>query len=339
MIGSNVGFGMKRLTLPADQELTCACRRCTGRTPAVLELRVEVAGERVERLVVVVVGVDGPEVDVHGRSLRRARPPARTNVITFRLLAAMAAAEVCRTRRRDDDREEKPHDPREAAADRRRAARADRGGELSEGDSLGHEPDLVERFGVSRPSLREALRILEAEGLITVVRGVRGGVVVHEPDERMTARTAALVLQARNVPLGRRVRGAGPARADAAARDPRRVRRGASGRRRSSRALIDEEEAAIEDPEAFGVANAALPRAARRAGRQPDAEHRRRDAQRDRGPRRHRGQPGRRRVAVARRSARRGIRSQERLRRAASRPATAPPPRRTGARTWRSSAR
>jgi len=47
-------------------------------------------------------------------------------------------------------------------------------GELSEGDSLGHEPDLVERFGVSRPSLREALRILEAEGLVTVVRGVRG---------------------------------------------------------------------------------------------------------------------------------------------------------------------
>ena len=74
-------------------------------------------------------------------------------------------------------------------------------GQLSEGDSLGHEPDLVERFGVSRPSLREALRILETEGLISVVRGVLGGVVVHEPDQRMTARTAALVLQARNVSL------------------------------------------------------------------------------------------------------------------------------------------
>ena len=74
-------------------------------------------------------------------------------------------------------------------------------GDLSEGDSLGHEPDLVQRFGVSRPSLREALRILEAEGLITVVRGVFGGVIVHEPDERLTARTAALVLQARNVPV------------------------------------------------------------------------------------------------------------------------------------------
>src|SRR5262249_10238631 len=72
---------------------------------------------------------------------------------------------------------------------------------LSEGDSLGKEPELVKRFGVSRPSLREALRILEAEGLISVVRGMLGGVVVHKPDHRMAARTAALVLQARNVPL------------------------------------------------------------------------------------------------------------------------------------------
>ena len=74
-------------------------------------------------------------------------------------------------------------------------------GELDEGDSLGHEPELIERFGVSRPSLREALRILEAEGLISVVRGVQGGVRVHRPDQRLTARTAALVLQARNVSL------------------------------------------------------------------------------------------------------------------------------------------
>src|SRR5499427_3958373 len=74
-------------------------------------------------------------------------------------------------------------------------------GRLSEGDSLGREPELVERFGVSRPSLREALRILEAEGLISVVRGVYGGVVVHEPSQRLTARTASLVLRSRNVPL------------------------------------------------------------------------------------------------------------------------------------------
>jgi DNA-binding FadR family transcriptional regulator len=127
-------------------------------------------------------------------------------------------------------------------------------GELTEGDSLGHEPDLVERFGVSRPSLREALRILEAEGLITVVRGVRGGVIVHEPDERMTARTAAMVLQARNVALS----DVFEARA---LLEPLAARAIATSRRRKSLAaelceLVDREEATIADPGAFGVANA-----------------------------------------------------------------------------------
>lgn len=129
-------------------------------------------------------------------------------------------------------------------------------GELSEGDSLGHEPDLVERFGVSRPSLREALRILETEGLISVMRGVHGGVVVHEPDERMTARTAAMVLQARNVALADVF--------DAHAMiEPLAARTVATSRRRKSAAaelaaLVVQQEAVIEEPEAFGHANAAF---------------------------------------------------------------------------------
>jgi GntR family transcriptional regulator, transcriptional repressor for pyruvate dehydrogenase complex len=129
-------------------------------------------------------------------------------------------------------------------------------GQLSEGDSLGHEPDLVERFGVSRPSLREALRILEAEGLVTVVRGVRGGVVVHEPNGTMTARTAALVLQARNVALAD-VFQARTIIEPIAARTVATMR----GRRAAItklRALLQDEQAAIEDPEQFGVANAAF---------------------------------------------------------------------------------
>jgi DNA-binding FadR family transcriptional regulator len=127
-------------------------------------------------------------------------------------------------------------------------------GELTEGEMLGHEPELVERFGVSRPSLREALRILEAEGLVTVVRGVRGGVVVHEPDERMTARTAALVLQARNVPLADVFEARSllePIAAKTIA-----TMRGRRAAIKELRALIREEEDAIEDPERFGVANA-----------------------------------------------------------------------------------
>jgi len=127
-------------------------------------------------------------------------------------------------------------------------------GELDEGDSLGHEPELIERFGVSRPSLREALRILEAEGLISVMRGVQGGVVAHRPDHRLTARTAALVLQARNVSLAdvfqaRTILEPAAVRLVASARTRR-----ASARR--LRALIAEQEAVIDDPEAFGHANA-----------------------------------------------------------------------------------
>jgi DNA-binding FadR family transcriptional regulator len=127
-------------------------------------------------------------------------------------------------------------------------------GALKEGDSLGHEPDLVERFGVSRPSLREALRILEAEGLISVVRGVQGGVVAHQPDQRMTARTAALVLQARNVPLAD-VYDARSLLEPAAARvvASSRAHRAAAT---ELRGLIDAQVEAIDDPEAFGRANA-----------------------------------------------------------------------------------
>jgi GntR family transcriptional regulator, transcriptional repressor for pyruvate dehydrogenase complex len=126
-------------------------------------------------------------------------------------------------------------------------------GQLAEGESLGREPDLVERFGVSRPSLREALRILEAEGLITVVRGVLGGVIVHQPNERMTARTAALLLQSRNVTLG-------DVHQARTMIEPAAVRVLASSPRRKAtdelRTLVEAQRAVIDDPEAFGHANA-----------------------------------------------------------------------------------
>ncbi|MBL7498023.1 FadR family transcriptional regulator [Frankia sp. CNm7] len=126
-------------------------------------------------------------------------------------------------------------------------------GELADGESLGREPELVDRFGVSRPSLREALRILEAEGLITVKRGVLGGVVVNQPDGRMTARTAALLLQARNVPLAD-VYEARSMIEPVAARivaQSRSRRTAAAELRRLTAAQLE----VIDDPEAFGRAN------------------------------------------------------------------------------------
>lgn len=68
-------------------------------------------------------------------------------------------------------------------------------GELREGESLPSEAALTERYGVSRPTLREAFRVLETERLITVRRGARGGATVHEPNAAMVARYAGFVLE------------------------------------------------------------------------------------------------------------------------------------------------
>jgi DNA-binding FadR family transcriptional regulator len=68
-------------------------------------------------------------------------------------------------------------------------------GELLEGQALPNETELMSHFQVSRPTLREALRILESEGLVAVRRGARGGARVTLPDAAVTARHAAIVLQ------------------------------------------------------------------------------------------------------------------------------------------------
>ena len=53
-------------------------------------------------------------------------------------------------------------------------------GSLTSDDSFPVERELIETYGVSRPTLREALRILETEGLLVVTRGVKGGARVVE---------------------------------------------------------------------------------------------------------------------------------------------------------------
>lgn len=67
--------------------------------------------------------------------------------------------------------------------------------ELVPGMALPNESELMAQFNVSRPTLREAYRILEVESLIEIRRGVGGGARVLSPDVGVGARYVGLMLQ------------------------------------------------------------------------------------------------------------------------------------------------
>jgi GntR family transcriptional regulator, transcriptional repressor for pyruvate dehydrogenase complex len=71
-------------------------------------------------------------------------------------------------------------------------------GRLKEGDVLPSQESLFGEFGVSPPAVREAIHILESDGLISVRRGNVGGAVVHLPTAERTAHMISMVLQARS---------------------------------------------------------------------------------------------------------------------------------------------
>ena len=54
-------------------------------------------------------------------------------------------------------------------------------GQLKDGDFLPYEAELMNHFQVSRPSLREAVRVLESDRLVEVRRGSRTGARVRGP--------------------------------------------------------------------------------------------------------------------------------------------------------------
>jgi DNA-binding FadR family transcriptional regulator len=74
-------------------------------------------------------------------------------------------------------------------------------GDLVDGSELPPESVLLKEYPASRPSLREAFRILETEGLLSVRRGKIGGVVIRSPTPDSAAYHMGLLLHSRAIPM------------------------------------------------------------------------------------------------------------------------------------------
>ena len=75
-------------------------------------------------------------------------------------------------------------------------------GEMAEGESVPTEAALMEQFGLSRPSVREALRILEAEHLVQLIRGSHHGGKVRLPNINTAVWQTGLLLQRSGARVG-----------------------------------------------------------------------------------------------------------------------------------------
>jgi DNA-binding FadR family transcriptional regulator len=85
-----------------------------------------------------------------------------------------------------------------AAQIRRMIAR----GDLAEGDWLPTEAELIRQFGVSRPTLREAFRLLEGDSLVAIRRGPPGGARVTLPGPDAVAGLFSMILMLAGASLG-----------------------------------------------------------------------------------------------------------------------------------------
>jgi DNA-binding FadR family transcriptional regulator len=75
-------------------------------------------------------------------------------------------------------------------------------GELKPGDTLPPEAELLQQLRVSRPTLRQALRVLDSESLIRLGKGARTGATVLHPSIETAAQYGALYLATHGATLG-----------------------------------------------------------------------------------------------------------------------------------------
>jgi DNA-binding FadR family transcriptional regulator len=73
---------------------------------------------------------------------------------------------------------------------------------LNPGDPLPTEEELKRRFAASRPTVREAMRILEVRQLVRITRGATGGARYHVPAAGMVAEHIGIYLEAHRATQG-----------------------------------------------------------------------------------------------------------------------------------------
>jgi DNA-binding FadR family transcriptional regulator len=74
--------------------------------------------------------------------------------------------------------------------------------QLAPGTMLPTERDMIESMGVGRTTLREALRLLETRGVITIKSGPRGGPVVRRPRAADLGEALTLIMEFEQSSLG-----------------------------------------------------------------------------------------------------------------------------------------
>jgi GntR family transcriptional regulator, transcriptional repressor for pyruvate dehydrogenase complex len=73
--------------------------------------------------------------------------------------------------------------------------------ELEPGQTFATEAELLEQFDVSRPTLRESVRILEAQGVLEQRPGPGGGLLIRRPSLDMLAQNLSIYLRFNGVPF------------------------------------------------------------------------------------------------------------------------------------------
>jgi GntR family transcriptional repressor for pyruvate dehydrogenase complex len=73
--------------------------------------------------------------------------------------------------------------------------------DVAPGQTFTTEAELLKQFGVSRPTLREGIRILESQGILEQKPGPGGGIVIRRPSLDMLAHSLSIFLRFNDVPF------------------------------------------------------------------------------------------------------------------------------------------